>query len=981
MLNGKKTNKIIVLIVLTCFLSNFGLFLNEVEAAGTVIYSGYVRNASENGISGATVYLRLYEEPHPRTDRTDSNGYYSVSQHYSGTVYPIQTALWAECNGYYDSAMFGESVDAGSHTHNFKLSRIPPPPPTLSWASPADDSVVHFGPTDNIFDFSYSASNLENIKLYIGPAGSIPTMQYGGTYTTMGSSISATANLGSAVNDLDGLVRADIRGYKGGSQVLEATRNLNFSKVVSMESSLIEEGMEDFGSELYLILYDPPGDMSYSTFTEQTEVTRTNTFGLNVEIGAEVELKSSLFNVGTDAKFGVDLGYGLELEWANTDIDTYELSSSLNEDERDLVGPGYGDLYWGEREVLLWELHSTVTTYANGVVDYSDPTLYVGMDYSENILVSHQYAPDAWKQMNPNINTALYGSVVTWDIENGEFQGGTGYIESTHEKISSRSVSHEFTLGISYETKCKFGIGETTISASIETSFKHDESQTDSVKTLYHLQDGDSGDYFHYDVGTDLRFGVPIFRNTPNANPLLQSKTSTPWEHGTRDYLPPEANELDITLDTDGDGYAPSEDDTPLVEIRLVDEAEITTATIVYSNDNEQTWNTIILTERAGNPNHWFGNIPAHEHSTNISWYIFIEDSNGNSKIIRDENLENYEYTVVCRPPTVNLDSPNGGGTYKDSILIEWTGSDPDDDPLTYALAYRINSGGWRLIVQGLTNSSYVWDIRGFLDSESVSLIVYGEDGYCSPVSDESDFVFEIDNENIPEVTLVSPLSGFTYDDALTINWELVDVDEFVTGFELYYLQASGESWVLIDDSITSDILTFDWDTSTIVHSETVRLKIVALNSIDETVESISGLLTIDNRPEVQMNLINPNGGEIFTGNCSITWNVNYSDSLVTYQILLEYSNDSQVWTTIVSGINGTTYNWDTTNIDMGTNYRIRITLTGSYLGVELDSIIDISENTFVIVDETGTIAIPFFSLFALFGLVLIPLVIIKKRK
>ncbi|MHA1156896.1 MAG: hypothetical protein ACTSQK_12385, partial [Candidatus Heimdallarchaeota archaeon] len=597
------------------------------------------------------------------------------------------------------------------------------------------------------------------------------------------------------------------------------------------------------------------------------------------------------------------------------------------------------------------------------------------------VLFSHQHAPEAWKQQNPNINSALYDSVVTMDITNGEFQGGTGYIENSHEEISSESMSHEFTLGISYETKVKFGVGSTTISASIETSFKHDDTQTDSVKTLYHLQDGDSDDYFHYDVGTDTRFGVPIFRNTPNENPLLQSKSSTPWEYGTQDYLPPEANEPVITLDTDLDGFSPSEDDSPLVEIIITDEAEIDTATIVYSDDGGAQWNTVNLFERINDDDHWYGNIPGHEHGITISWYIYTMDENQNSKTIKDSDGENFEYTIISRPPTVELLSPNVGGIFANSILIEWTGSDPDDDSLTYTIGYQIDGGGWVLLASGLTNDSFIWDISGFADSAAVSLIVYVDDGYCDTVSDESDFVFEIDNENVPEVTIIAPLPGFTYDGALTINWELVDIDEFVTGFELYYLPASGESWILIDDSIASNILTFDWDTTAIVHSETVRLKIVALNSLDEDVESISGLLTIDNRPTVEMNLINPNGGEIFTGNCSITWNVDYSDPLVTYQILLEYSNDSQVWTTIVSGINGTTYNWDTTTITVGTNYRIRITLTGSYLGVELDSIIDISENTFVIVDGTGTAAIPFFSFFALFALVLVPLVLFKKRK
>ncbi|NHJ05523.1 MAG: hypothetical protein EAX90_11915 [Candidatus Heimdallarchaeota archaeon] len=974
MLKNSNFRKIISFIIFISFISTVGFNFVDTQAAGVITYSGYVRNESGVGINAATVRLVVNDDLVPReaTTTTSSSGYYSVSRSFDSMLSIIDIALFASKTGYIQE-VYGDSVPSGSYSHNFYLEEATPPEPSLSWVSPANNALITFPPTSNDFTFSYSAANLDTVKLFIGPTGPAPTDQYGTDYTTMGSSVEKTVDLGASIDELHGMVRADLRGYEGASLVLEVTRTFNFSKQVTVEFNPIESGMEDLGSELYLIIYDPPGDLSYTSFTEQTKVTRTNEFTLGIEVGMEVELKNSLFNVGTDAKFDVDFGYELDCEWSFTEIDTLELYSSVNEDNRTLVGPGYGDLYWGEREVLLWEIYSTVITYADGVIEYKDPVLYFGVDYSENVLISHLNAPESWKQMNPNINNDLYSSAVTWNVINGEFEGGAGIIEYTHEEESSQSTSHEFTLGVSYETKVKFGIGSTTFSASIESSFKHDDTQTDSVKTLYHLQDDDVGDYFHYDLGTDLRFGVPIFRNHPDANPILTSKSSSPWEYGTRDYLPPESGEPTITYDTDLDGLGPTEGDTPLVEITITDEAEIDYAIIVYSDDGGSSWNTANMFEHVGEDDSWYGYIPSHEHETEISWHIFVVDENSNSKTIRDADENDFIYTIVSRPPTVELTTPNGGETLQDSVLIEWTGSDPDDDSLTYRIAYQIEGGGWVLIVEGLTNNSYLWDISTLADSDAVSIKVLADDSYCDEVSDTSDFVFTIDNIDLPSVVFNAPTSGLTYKGTVTVGWTPTDIDDYITGFELYYSIVSGEpSWILIDDIITDGIISYDWDTDAIIYSESVKLKIVIQNSLDETIETISGFFTLDNRPSMEMNLINPNGGEVFTNNCSISWNVDYDEALITYEVLLEYTLDGTNWFTIISGINGTSYLWNTTSMSPGTNYRVRIILTGSYLGVELDPIVDVSEGTFTIIpvytipsSTTENTSIPFFIIFA----------------
>jgi len=985
-----KSSKIISLFILLLFVGTTFSLLVKVDAigpGGSVTYSGYVRDMSTNPISGATVRLTIDDDLVPVWSETTSSGtgYYTVTRSYEEATPPVSISLAAVKTGYVFGS-YGDIVEPGSYTHNFYLEADFP---AVGWVSPANNQIVTFTPSNNLFNFTYSAENIDHTRLYIGPAGSSPTIQFGTDYTNEGSSISKTVDIGAHMGDFYGLVRADLRGYVSSSVAVTATRTFNFSKQISIESELLESGREDLGSRLMLILYDPPGDNSYSTWTHETSVVVKKSFEFEAGIIFEGKVGVEFFDSGLTSRTTIDASGGVDWDWQLTVNDIEELSSSINTADRELVGPGYGDLYYGELQIYVWEIHADKITYADSTVAYTDPLLIYGVEYSDAALVSHQYAPDAWKQQNPNLNATLIddSNIVNWIENDSVIQGGTGYRDVTHEVTDTAGWDSTFTFEISHSTEAKLQGTGTKITGRFKIVFEYDHEETDSIKTHYYIHDDDSEDIFHYDVGTDLRFGTPIFRNFPTDNILLQSCSSTPWEYNTRDILSPETTYPVVTFNTDGDSYSPSEGDTPLVELTITDESEITVASLIYSHDDGAHWNVIVMEERLGDPDSWYANLPGHEHGTEVLWYIFTTDSNANSKTVLDVDLDYFSYTVVNRPCDVTLTSPNGGGTFSESILVEWSGSDLDDDSLTYSIGYRVNGGSWTLITSGLTNTSYLWDISQIADSDTVSVIVYADDGYGSVENDDSDFVFSIDNVDIPEATIIYPLASFTYQGIISITWSVEDPDEYVTGFSIYYSASSGTpTWILIDDTIAADLLTFDWNTnSSIVYSTDIRLKIEVQNSLAETVEDISGIFTIDNRPSLAMNLINPNGGEVITTSCLINWNLALGNPAIIYQIKLEYSINGSEWIIIASDLTGTSYEWNTTALPSGPNYRVRITLTATYLGVNLDTIIDISETAFTIIQPSDipTILnnIPLFvTIVTLMSIAIVPLVTRKKR-
>jgi len=992
MLIFKRSTKIISLFFLLLFVSSTCLlFVRAADSgSGSVTYTGYVRNLSSNPISGATVHLAIFDGIDAEIESettTSGTGYYSVTCSGSVATPTIPISLSSTKTGYLFQS-YGANVNSGSYTHDFYLELDVPPVPSVGWVSPASGATITFPPTDNDFSFTYSADNIDYTRLFIGPAGASPTIQFGSDWTNEGSFIDKTVDIGSYMGSFHGLVQADLRSYVSSVAVEEASRTFNFSKQIMIESEMLEDGQFDFGSQLQQIIYDPPGDKSFSKYTTETKLETTNTVSIEGGVDIDIETGPVLFGVGTSSKVELDLTGGVSNEWVTTVIDIEELTSSLNSNDRDLVGPGYGDLYYGELCLFLYEIHATKITYSDNTVVYSDPIIYFGIDYSDSVLKSHLTAPASWLQANPNLNPSLIDDpdIVTWSEINSGLEGGTGYREVTHETSDTTTFGFSFEISVSVGVVNKVSeLHTNSIMFNFDKKNSHDESQTDSLKTQFHIEDDDVGDYLHYDVGTDKRYGTPIFRNYYHPlNPLVRSETSSPWEHNTIDYLPPETTYPTITYNTDGDGYSPSEGDTPLVELTISDEADISVASLLYSIDNGAHWNLVAMSERLNDPDSWYGYLPAFEHETVVDWYIFTTDSNANSQTVLDINNDYFNYTVVNRPCTVELITPNGGDVYAESILIEWAGSDPDDDSLTYSLGYRIGGGTWTFIVTGLTNSSYLWDISGIADSDTVSVIVYANDGYGPTAYCDSIFAFGIDNVDIPSASILSPLTSFSYNGIVTITWSVSDPDDYATGYTLYYSVVSGTpSWVLMEGGIAANVFTYEWNTSAIVYSTSVRIKIAVQNSLDETVETITGIFTLDNRPSLQMNLINPNGGEIFTTDCLISWNLVYTNQLIIYQIKLEYSYNSSSWVEITSGITGTSYSWNTSALPVGTNYRLRITLTATYLGYALDPIVDISESTFMILKSTptGINSVPLIvTIIALTALTIIPVLKLKKR-
>jgi hypothetical protein len=100
--------------------------------------------------------------------------------------------------------------------------------------------------------------------------------------------------------------------------------------------------------------------------------------------------------------------------------------------------------------------------------------------------------------------------------------------------------------------------------------------------------------------------------------------------------------------------------------------------------------------------------------------------------------------------------------------------------------------------------------------------------------------------------------------------------------------------------------------------------------------------LTANRAPSVEV--ASPNGGETVSGEITVTWaGGDIDDDAVSYSVF--YSDDGGgSWNPIGTGLLGTNIQWNTSLVDDGTNYFIKVTATDGEFTVE-----DISDGNFTV--------------------------------
>ncbi len=167
--------------------------------------------------------------------------------------------------------------------------------------------------------------------------------------------------------------------------------------------------------------------------------------------------------------------------------------------------------------------------------------------------------------------------------------------------------------------------------------------------------------------------------------------------------------------------------------------------------------------------------------------------------------------SLSTHAPSVTMLSPNGGETINGQTTISWTGSDVDNDDLTYTLYYSADDGAsWDVILSDYAQTSYDWDTSLVGGCVMCRIMVEGSDGMRSD-TDMSDGSFAVDMK-APTAHVTSPADGGSLNES-----DLTVLQGYGYDPEDGYIDTANLSWTSdIDGALgTGDVLDVQLSTGT----------------------------------------------------------------------------------------------------------------------------------------------------------------------
>lgn len=306
----------------------------------------------------------------------------------------------------------------------------------------------------------------------------------------------------------------------------------------------------------------------------------------------------------------------------------------------------------------------------------------------------------------------------------------------------------------------------------------------------------------------------------------------------------------------------------------------IDSVNIYFSSDAGSNWNLIAVDK---------------VNSGSYEWNPVTAEATGKAKIKIADAKDNYpadESSAVFNilpEPKINIISPVGG-----EIWV--AGSDREilwesENVPNVRLEYTVNSGGdWHMITEAAGNAGYyLWtNIPSYNSSICKIRVADSEDGWPSA---ESSGFFTLKSFADKKILVQFPIGGssFFQGDSICIKW----TSEYIQYVTIEYTYDSGITWLSIADLITADKGEFIWIAPNVVSNKCrIRIK----DAQDSSVCDESDALFSIKKPQY-INVIYPNGGEVFYMGDSITvqWNSSGIEN-VKIQFSTEGSGQGRIW-------------------------------------------------------------------------------------
>ncbi len=325
----------------------------------------------------------------------------------------------------------------------------------------------------------------------------------------------------------------------------------------------------------YLILHEPPGDASYSYWSQTKSVETSSKFAV-----ASADGENGFVEVNAGANFSAGIGVQIETE-AVASISTGFSRTATNTAENEtilrtsttttfetvksgsLIKGSSGDVYIGA--AINYKLGAANTVkFKTGLAPNAcelefDRQLIIAPDsfktefaYAEDHIINviiPQNQTLADQETNPSKKSRFLNQISVWQqvisnnnlqkrnakfIINRSFSSGLKFDESqTSSKTSVNTLTYEMEIDKDVATELGIEVNGIGVTGGATVTFKEVQGETSTTNRTqettigYHLEDNDPGDYYSVDIKTDPVYGTPVFD-------LVAGTSSCPAEPGAQ---------------------------------------------------------------------------------------------------------------------------------------------------------------------------------------------------------------------------------------------------------------------------------------------------------------------------------------------------------------------------------------------------------------------------------------------------------------
>lgn len=289
--------------------------------------------------------------------------------------------------------------------------------------------------------------------------------------------------------------------------------------------------------------------------------------------------------------------------------------------------------------------------------------------------------------------------------------------------------------------------------------------------------------------------------------------------------------------------------ETMTVEWRSSDNVGVVAQDVLFSTDGGRTFKAL-RTNLAGSIQKLQVQVPIVLDTTQARVCVVVRDGAGNeSRDCSDDDFVVFGRDVV--PPTVKLESPNGGEIIAAGrpFTIRWTATDNKPDVSCDVMLSTDGGATYTTLVSGLTGTdTYEWQVPETLGSNRARIRVVCRDGAGLVSQDESDALFAIDRDP-PAVTVTAPNQReliVRIGAPVQITWTASD-DIAIATFDIFLSLDGGQTYEPIATDVPGTERSYAWQVPRGMRSPRARIRIVAHDFVGRTTtdESDSNFILI----------------------------------------------------------------------------------------------------------------------------------------